>query len=213
MKNATVDLQEQFEEPAQQAETSRAGMWVFIATEVMFFGGLALAYTVGRLWYPHTFAAGSAKLNLFTGTFNSVILIVSSFVILLALQAFRRGARVSTLWFLIVTWFLGLVFLGIKGFEYRSEWQEHLVPGLNFNFAGFDAGPAQLFFFFYFVMTGLHAVHLIIGLGVLLVLIIWVVVRRSAANSMPLEITALYWHFVDVVWTFLFTLLYLLRHP
>ncbi len=213
MNIAAPALPKQFEDFEQKAETARAGMWVFIATEVMFFGGLILAYTVGRLWYPHAFAAGSARLNLPAGTFNSIILIFSSFVILLALQSFRRGARLPTLWFLAVTWFLGLVFLAIKGFEYRSEWQEHLVPGLDFRIAGLDLGPAQLFFFFYFVMTGLHAVHLMIGLGVIAVLFLWIVVRRNApANPMPLEIAALYWHFVDVVWVFLFTLLYLLRH-
>ncbi len=213
MNTPALALPEHFEDVEQKSETARAGMWVFIGTEVMFFGGLILAYTVGRLWYPHAFAAGSARLNLAAGTFNSIILVFSSFVFLLALQSFRRSARLATLWFLAVTWFLGIVFLGIKGFEYRSEWQEHLVPGLNFLFAGGDPGPGQLFFFFYFVMTGLHAVHLLIGLGVIAVLSLWIVVRRNApANPMPLEIAALYWHFVDVIWVFLFTLLYLLRH-
>jgi cytochrome c oxidase subunit III len=213
MKAAPYPLQQQFQEPIQQAESARAGMWVFIATEVMFFGGLILAYSVGRLWYPQAFAAASAKLNLVAGTFNTVILVGSSFVFLLAMQAFGRGARLTTIWWLAVTWFLGAVFLGTKGYEYLSEWREHLVPGAHFALPGVDQGQAQLFFFFYFVMTGLHAVHLLIGLGVIFVLTVWILVRRSVAgNPMPVEIAALYWHFVDVVWIILFTLLYLSRH-
>ena len=204
----------QFESLSHQQEVSILGMWVFLVTEILFFGGLFLTYTVYRHWYPSAFAAASHEMIVWAGTLNTVVLITSSLTMALAVHAAQAGERRTLIVFLVATMVLGCVFLGVKAFEYRTEFLERHIPGPGFKFEGEYAPQAQIFFSLYFTMTGLHALHMIIGLGVMAVMVWWswrgVITARY---SSPIEISGLYWHFVDIVWIFLFPLLYLVgRH-
>jgi cytochrome c oxidase subunit 3 len=198
----------------QQHTADSLGMWVFLLTEVMFFGGLFLGYTVYRSAYPQAFAEASHHLDIWLGSTNTAVLIASSLSMALAVHSAQTNERRGLIRFLLLTILLGLVFLGIKGTEYLHKFGEHLIPGANFVYSGPHAHQVQLFFSFYFGMTGLHAFHMIIGLG-LLAALIWQARRGrfSADYYVPVELIGLYWHFVDIVWIFLFPLLYLLgRH-
>jgi cytochrome c oxidase subunit III len=204
----------QFDDIGQQHEASWIGMWIFLATEVMFFGGMFLGYMVYRFSYPQAFADASNHLDVLLGSINTAVLICSSFTMALAVHSAESSNNRGLVRFLLLTIVLGLVFLGIKFFEYYIKFEEHLVPGSAFNYEGPLAGPAEIFFSFYFTMTGMHALHMIIGIGLLTALI--VKARRNRFSPYyytPVEITGLYWHFVDIVWIFLFPLLYLVgRH-
>lgn len=189
-------------------------MWVFLLTEIMFFGGMFLGYTVYRLLYPEAFAEGSHHLDVVLGGINTAVLIGSSLTMALAVHAAQVGERRQLIRFLAGTLGLGLVFLGIKAIEYAHKFEAHLVPGSRFVYEGPHAPQVQLFLSFYFGMTGMHALHMLIGIGLLSVLIrlAWRG-RFSPDYYTPVEMIGLYWHFVDVVWIFLFPLLYLLgRH-
>ena len=214
MSKAEAFRQHHFADVEQQHQASWLGMWVFLATEVMFFGGMFACYFVYRHWYPQAFAAASNHLDIWLGAINTAVLICSSFTMAMAVYSAETSRAKPLVRYLVLTIVLGLVFLGIKFFEYYSKFEEHLVPGSSFKFEESLAGPAEIFFSFYFAMTGMHAVHMIIGIGLLTVLIFKA--RRggfSAAYYTPVELTGLYWHFVDIVWIFLFPLLYLLgRH-
>lgn len=195
----------------QQHATNVLGMWVFLATEVMLFGGMFLAYTVYKSNYPAAFDQASLHQNLVAGSINTAILILSSLMMALAIRSAQISNLRGLVTFLALTAALGLMFLGIKGFEYYQHWVEHLVPGLRYDFPGPNANPAAIFFFLYFAMTGLHAVHLTIGVG--LVLFVLARARRGrylGAYFTPIELLGLYWHFVDVIWLFLFAILYLI---
>ena len=207
-------LKHHFDDLEQQREAATLGMWVFLATEVLFFGGLFAAYLVYRVWYPTTFGEASRNLHLTFGAINTVVLITSSLTMALAVEASAIGRRRSLILFLLVTMALGATFLVIKGFEYHHKWVEHLVPGPYFTFDGPDPIHAQIFFSLYFALTGLHALHMVIGLGILTVIVIMAVRGRFTAEwNTPVEISGLYWHFVDIIWIFLFPLLYLIdRH-
>lgn len=204
----------QFEDAGQQHHAAWLGMWVFLATEVMFFGGMFTGYAFYRSSYPGAFAAGSDRLDVLLGAINTAVLIGSSFTMALAVHAAEEGRRRAIVNCLLLTMLLGAVFLGIKSYEYYQKFVEHLVPGWDFRFeAPFDR-TAQIFFSFYFAMTGMHALHMIIGIGLLSVMA-WKARRGrfSAAYHTPVELTGLYWHFVDLIWIFLFPLLYLVgRH-
>jgi cytochrome c oxidase subunit 3 len=203
-------LAEQFDDLEQQHRAATFGMWIFLITEVMLFGGMFTAYTAYRFLYPGGFAEGSRHMDLLLGGINTAVLIVSSLTVALAMHAAQTGARGALQAFLGATGLLGLVFIGIKAVEYWQHYQEGLVPGLRFTFEGPLAKPVELFFLFYFMMTGIHAVHLTIGVGVVATLL--VMARRgkfSPAAHAPVEIAGLYWHFVDIVWLFLLPLLYL----
>jgi len=203
-----------FDSNEQQRESASLGMWVFLVTEVMFFGGLFLAYILYRWSWPAAFAAASHHLDVGLGTFNTAVLIGSSLTMALAVRAAQLGNRRSIAVFLVLTMILGSIFLGIKGYEYHHKYVEHLIPGAGFQFPGSEPGHSEMFFCLYFAMTGLHALHMIIGLGVLFVMLVLALRGRfSAAYYNPIECTGLYWHFVDIVWIFLFPLLYLIaRH-
>lgn len=203
----------QFDDAEQQFEASSLGMWVFLITEIMFFGGLFLGYAIYRSLYPEAFAEASRLLDYRLGALNTAVLICSSLTMVLAVRAAQLGQRRSLIVFLSLTILLGSVFLGNKAVEYAHKFHEHLLPGPSFGPEPPLANPrhSQLFFSFYFAMTGLHALHMIIGIGILVVLI--VMSRRgrfSPEYFSPVDITGLYWHFVDVVWIFLFPLLYLI---
>ncbi|MGA8222225.1 MAG: cytochrome c oxidase subunit 3 family protein [Candidatus Acidiferrales bacterium] len=203
----------QFEDMEQQHEAGNLGMWVFLVTEIMFFGGLFATYTVYRALHLEAFETGSRLLDIRFGATNTAVLIGSSLTMALAIHAAQAGKRKSQIiFYLISTMILGALFLGLKfTFEWHHDFVEHLVPGFGFAYAGPHAPGVEMFFCFYFFMTGLHALHMIIGLGVLTVLT--VMAARgwfSTEYYSPLEVSGLYWHFVDIVWIFLFPLLYLI---
>jgi cytochrome c oxidase subunit 3 len=203
----------------QQKEAGMVGMWIFLLTEVMFFGGLFLAYTVYRTTYPQGFLYGSHLLNVPLGGTNTVVLIVSSLTMAMAVYSSQKGDRKKLVGFLTITLILGLVFLVIKYFEYSSKIHDHLFPAASlYNPASSGPHgvpddlrqPVQVFLWIYFLMTGLHALHMIVGAGILITLIL--LARKgkfTRAYNSPVEISGLYWHFVDIVWIFLFPLLYL----
>ena len=189
-------------------------MWVFLLTEILFFGALFMIYTVYRVWYPSAFAAGSHHLDIPLGTINTAVLIASSLTMALAVHAAQLNSRKGILIFIALTMVLGGVFLGIKAVEYSHKFHEHLVPGPLFAFEAEFFRPAQIFFSLYFMMTGLHALHMIVGMGLMIWMLIWAY-DGTLGNGYysPVEIVGLYWHFVDIVWIFLFPLLYLIgRH-
>jgi cytochrome c oxidase subunit 3 len=195
-------------ENSRHGETVDLGMWAFLATEMLFFGSLLVAYTLYRATYPAVFRAGAHDMEFGLGTINTAVLLVSSVSMALADRAVRAGRTALGIGLLVATAGLGAVFLGIKGFEYHSKYVDHLIPGARFR-AG---GPPQLplFFSLYFAMTGLHALHMIMGLGAVL----WLIVRLrrgtlSATNAEPLAAVGLYWHFVDCIWVILYPLFYL----
>ena len=203
-------LQHHFVDMAQQYESAGLGMWLFLLTEIMFFGGVFAAYAVYRFLYFDAFVEGAAHLDVLLGSVNTLVLICSSLTMALAVHAAQTGRRRLLVLLLVGTIALGCVFLGIKGLEYHHKWLEGHVPGPSFHYAGARAAQVQLFFSFYFVMTGIHALHMVIGIGVMA----WLLVRAargafSAHYYAPVEMAGLYWHFVDIVWIFLFPLLYL----
>ena len=243
-------LQHHFGSLPQQKEAATLGMWVFLLTEVLFFGGLFLAYTLYRIWYFDAFAEASRTLSLYWGGLNTAVLIGSSLTMALAVRAAQTNKRKATVNWLIGTILLGAVFLGVKVIEYADKFEHHHVPGPNFVWAsehaaeGAPAGdhaepgattaaasqashaPArtmtpdqlqrttQIYFSLYFTMTGLHALHMIVGIGLMSV-ITWMAWKGKfdAEYYTPVEMSGLYWHFVDIVWIYLFPLLYLVeRH-
>jgi len=203
-------LAEQFDDLEQQHQAAAFGMWVFLITEVMLFGGMFTAYTWYRFVYAEGFTEGSRHMDLALGGINTGVLIVSSLTMALAVHAAQTGRRAALVRYLGLTILLGLVFLGIKAVEYWQHYREGLVPGIAFTFQGPLAKPVELFFLFYFILTGIHAIHLTIGVGVVSVLLVLAWRGRFSPEAHdPVEVTGLYWHFVDVVWIFLLPLLYL----
>ena len=187
-------------------------MWVFLATEVLFFGGMFVSYLVYRILYGGAFAEASREMNLVLGSINTGVLLCSSLTMALAVNAAQRNERRKSVIFLLITMVLGLSFLGIKGIEYAQKFREHLVPGVNFQFVGPNSNHVQMFFVLYFLLTGFHALHLTIGVGVLSVITAKAYRGRfSEAYYTPVEVSGLYWHFVDIVWIFLYPLLYLIK--
>jgi cytochrome c oxidase subunit 3 len=211
----TLALREQFDTEAQQKDASTLGMWVFLLTEIMFFGGMFMMYTVYRAVYPSVFGLASSTLNEIIGAANTAVLLCSSFTMVLAVRGAQLGKRRTVMLFLVLTIILGLAFLGIKGFEWNQKFQEHHVPGPSFHLEGTGLqGQAQLFFSLYFAMTGLHALHMILGCGLMLYLL-WKTYQGTYSPDYytPIDMGGLYWHFVDIIWIFLFPLLYLIdRH-
>jgi cytochrome c oxidase subunit 3 len=214
----TLALRVQFDTAEQQKDASTLGMWVFLITEIMFFGGMFAAYTIYRSWYPTVFAVASTSLSGPIGATNTCVLLFSSFTMVMAVRAGQLGHQRAIVWFLILTLVFGFAFLGIKGIEWKNKFEEHHIPGqAAFHLEGLppsEQGHAQLFFSLYFAMTGLHAMHMVVGAGILIVLILEARKGRYTADYYtPVDIGGLYWHFVDIIWIFLFPLLYLIdRH-
>jgi cytochrome c oxidase subunit 3 len=203
----------QFDDRTQQKDAVTLGMWAFLAQEVLFFGGLFTGYTVYRSYYPEAFIAGSHHLDIHWGGFNTAVLIASSLTMALAVNAAQNTKRSRLVGYLIATLFLGCVFLGVKVIEYSDKFRHHLIPGYDFQWDGAPAlaHSTEIFYSFYFVMTGMHALHMIIGVAVITPLIIMAIRGRFSKDYYaPIEMFGLYWHFVDIVWIFLFPLLYLL---
>lgn len=223
MYEASPNLAHQFEDLAQQKEAATLGMWAFLATELMFFGGALTAFVVYRTFYADAFREASREhMHIWAGTINTAVLLTSSLTVALSVYFASHGQRRALIVMLLATIALALVFLGVKAYEYTSEYNHHLVPGLNFEYPPhhfehperLTANPrnVELFFCFYFFLTGLHALHMIIGVGVFS--FITYKAWRGAYSSEyynPVECSGLYWHFVDLVWIFLFPLLYLLH--
>jgi cytochrome c oxidase subunit III len=204
-------LAHHFADIGQQFEAGTLGMWVFLVTEIMFFGGLFAAYAIYRHLYLAGFEEGSRLLNVRIGALNTAVLIGSSLTMALAVRAAQLNRRKALIVCLILTMILGVAFIGVKlNFEWRADYEEHLIPGFGFAHPGENAQAVELFFCFYFFMTSLHALHMVIGLGIMTVLV-WMASRGRFDDGYysPIEITGLYWHFVDIVWIFLFPLLYL----
>jgi cytochrome c oxidase subunit III len=212
-------LAHQFQDLDQQQETDTVGIWVFLVTEIMFFGGLFAGYTIYRYLYFAAFEGGSRVLDVRLGAVNTIVLLASSLTMALSVRSAQTGNRRAIVTFLIATVLLGSVFLGIKGVEYHQKFVEHVVPSLDWGPEGETLAKlasgglehAEMYFIFYFAMTGLHALHMIIGVGLLL----WLILRTrkgvfTGGYFAPVEVVGLYWHFVDIVWIFLFPLLYLI---
>ena len=230
------ELLHHFDTANQQREAASFGMWLFLVTEVMFFGGLFAAYLLYRNWYYEAFAAASNTGSILLGTVNTVVLICSSLTMAMAVWASQKKYRQMLCFFIVATIVLGAVFLGIKGVEYKKKWDDHHIPG-NFMGRSFDtsefehpkpdehghvgkalshdmAEKAQIYFGLYFAMTGMHAIHMIIGMGIMVFLLgnAWKGAYTTGHHTM-IENFGLYWHFVDIVWIYLFPLLYLIsRH-
>ena len=212
-------LAHQFEDLDQQQDADTFGIWLFLVTEIMFFGGLFASYAIYRYFYFSAFEGGSHILDARIGAANTMVLLASSLTMALSVHSARSENRRALVLYLIATMILGSVFLGVKAYEYNQKFVEHVVPGLDWapqgevlaHLAPGGVQHGQLFFIFYFAMTGLHAIHMVIGLGLLL----WLVLRARKGSFThsyfaPVEVVGLYWHFVDIVWIFLFPLLYLI---
>ena len=204
----------------QQFDSATFGMWVFLLTEIMFFGGMFGAYTVYRSMYPEAFATTSNFMNPAFGAANTAVLIVSSLTMALAVRAAHLGQQKLLQLMLVLTMIFGAAFLVIKGFEYHEHWVDGKVPLFpgHWVWDGPLAPPqfahqAQILFCFYFFMTGFHAIHMLVGLGIMTTILM--MARKGAFGPSyytPVEVSGLYWHFVDIVWIFLFPLLYLIGH-
>jgi cytochrome c oxidase subunit 3 len=204
-------LEHHFSTPQQQAESAKLGMWVFLLTEILLFGGLFLAYAVYRSWHPEMFYNAHLFLDRELGTFNTVVLIISSLTMALAIRSMQLGKRKQTIWMLVATLALAAVFLVVKYFEYSHKIHLGQLPGKFYTFDGIEGNNPHVFFSVYFLMTGLHGIHVIGGMFA----IGWVLRRTirhdfSSAYYTPIEMTGLYWHLVDLVWIFLFPLFYLI---
>ncbi|HMG35297.1 MAG TPA: cytochrome c oxidase subunit 3 family protein [Blastocatellia bacterium] len=205
-------LAHHFDSVEQQREAGTLGMWAFLVTEILFFGGMFMAYILYRTKDPVSFAAASHHLEWPIGAFNTGVLILSSLTMALAVYFSQTGNRRMLILCLILTMILGATFLGVKSYEYHEKYTGHLIPGFNFRWEGpGQANHVEMFYFLYFAMTGVHALHMIVGLGIMTVIttMAWRG-RFTEEYHSPVEISGLYWHFVDIVWIFLFPLLYLL---
>jgi cytochrome c oxidase subunit 3 len=208
--SGTAALAPQFDDPEQQRSAANLGIWIFLATEVLFFGVLFAAYAITRVRFPQAFAAASRLTNVELAGINTAVLLTSSLTMALAVHAAKQGARRALIGWLWLTVALGAAFLAIKAVEYRIDYLEQLVPSLAFAYAGPQADQVEVFFYLYFFITGVHALHVLIGIGCIAV--IAVMASRGAFSPSyftPVDVTGLYWHLVDIIWLFVFPMLYL----
>jgi cytochrome c oxidase subunit 3 len=194
----------------QQKESAKLGMWVFLVTEVLLFGGLFVAYSIYRAWNPDLFFNAHTHLSLLSGTTNTVVLITSSVTVALAIHYIRLNNKKAALINLSITLALAAVFLVIKYFEYAHKFHLGQLPGKYYTYTGIEGSNPHVFFSIYFLMTGLHGFHVLCGIGV----IGWMIKRTARGDFSPeyytpIEMTGLYWHLVDMIWIFLFPLFYL----
>jgi cytochrome c oxidase subunit 3 len=210
MPSEVIRPEQQYASLAQQGETAQLGMWVFLATETMFFGALIFTYYLYRIGYPAEVAHAGKDAVLWCGSVNLGLLLTSSLTMVLAINAAAQGRRREAVRWLLATAGLGAIFLGIKGLEYYIDYDDQVVPAINFIMKPGEAPSGELFWVYYFIATGLHALHMSIGIG--LVLYMTVQVHRgkvSPAYYAPIEVVGLYWSFVDTVWVFLYPTIYL----
>jgi cytochrome c oxidase subunit 3 len=207
---SVLQLREQFSTPEQQRETATAGMWIFLMSEVLLFGALFTAFTMYRISRPHAFDLGSKDMEVILGSLNTAVLICSSYTMALAVHSAETGRQNRLMFFLLLTMVIGTIFIGIKFTEYYLHYQDHKVPGFWFEEHASGAANIQMFFVFYFIMTGLHAIHMLIGIGILAVLFLRALAGRfSAEYHSPVDFGGLYWHFIDIVWVFLYAIFYI----
>jgi cytochrome c oxidase subunit III len=209
-----VEVEMQYGNAAHQASTAVDGTWLFLATELLFFGGLFLVWTVYRIWHPVGYAEATAHTNLVIGSINTALLLCSSLTFTLALGFTRHGDNRMLGRLALLTALLGVAFLVLKGFEWREDFAEHLFPGPGFAISGPNSGPAEIFYSFYFVATGLHGMHMVVGIF----LVGWIAMRASRGAFSPVwytpvEVVGLYWSFVDLIWLILYPLIYLQGRP
>ena len=201
-----------FEEAPHQRESAIFGMWIFLATEVLFFGGLFTGYMVYRFSHWQAFAEAGRHQEWYLGCLNTAVLLLSGFTMALAVDFARARRRLALLGLYAVTWMLGAAFLGIETYEYHTKFVKHLVPGSGFHFTGSDPASSQLFFVLYFTMTGMHMFHMFVGLMLILFFGGWTLLSPQALRKPNcFEVLGLYWAFVDIVWLFLFPLFYLVN--
>ena len=211
-------LKHHFDNLEQQHASERLGMWMFLATEVLFFAGLFASYTIYRMLYPVEFEVASSHLDRVFATVNTILLVTSSLTMTFAIRSAKLGDRASLIRNLLITAALGTGFMVVKGFEYAQDFDEGLLPGTYFSPTlkaemsekGLDTGKVQLFLCFYYIMTGIHGIHLIIGIGCVL----WLALEAKMGNIPPenystVDVVSLYWHLVDAIWLFLMPILYL----
>jgi cytochrome c oxidase subunit 3 len=209
--NQSNHLQLQFADIEQQKESAKLGMWLFLLTEILLFGGLFVAYAIYRAWYPDLFFNAHKVLDVGLGALNTVVLISSSLTMALAIRSIQLNRTRASMRLLLITLLLAGVFLVVKYFEYSHKFDLGQLPGRFYTFEGIEGNNPHIFFSIYFMMTGLHGVHVIGGIGV----IAWLAKRTargdfSAEYYTPVEMTGLYWHLVDLIWIFLFPLLNLI---
>ncbi len=205
----SLALREQFGTPQQQRDTSTVGMWVFLATEVMFFGGLFAGYAAYRMYYTQGFLEGSRDMTLLIGSVNTAVLFTSCLTMSLAVKSISQGKQARTYWLLITTAAIGMVFLALKFTEYYLHYQDRKVPGIWFESSKPQSSGEELFMVYYFAMTGLHVIHLSIGIGVAVTMAVRTALGRfNARYHTPIEVLSLFWHFVDIIWSFLFAIFY-----
>jgi cytochrome c oxidase subunit III len=204
-------LQHHFSEMNQQAEASKIGMWLFLVTEILLFGGLFVGYGIMHMRHPEAFREAHHHLDRVMGALNTVVLLISSFTMVMAVWAASMSKKKLLIWMLVLTLICAGIFLVVKYFEYSHKFHDGLLPGKFYTHQG-DTVPGQfLFFSFYFMMTGLHGLHVLLGM----VAIGWVLVRAikghfSSAYYGPVDLVGLYWHLVDMIWIYVFPLMYLL---
>ena len=204
-------LQHHFSAPIQQHESAKLGMWLFLLTEVLLFGGLFLAYSVFRAWNPEMFYNAHIHLDRILGSINTVVLITSSVTMALAIRSMQLDRKKHTIWFLVVTLLLAATFLVIKYFEYSHKFHLGQLPGRFYTFTGIEGTNPHIFFSIYFAMTGLHGIHVLAGMSVISGILYKTIKNTySSAYYTPIEMTGLYWHLVDLIWIYLFPLLYLI---
>jgi cytochrome c oxidase subunit III len=210
MASTIAPVAPQFDDAAQQRDASNLGIWIFLATEILFFGVLFAAYTITRTQHPAAFAAGSRLTDLPLASINTALLLTSSLTMALGVHAAQSGARRAIVGWLSLTVALGVTFLVLKGLEYHVDYVNHLVPTLDFSYSGAQADQVELFFYLYFVITGIHALH--VTVGVVVISVIAFMASKNAFSSeyfTPVDVTGLYWHLVDIIWLFVYPLMYL----
>ncbi len=204
-------LAHHFVDSEQQFDSAKFGMWVFLVTEILFFGGLFVAYIIYRAWNPDLYFLAAKELDTVMGGVNTLVLIGSSLTMALAIRSAQLNQQRNIIVYLLITIGLAMTFMVIKYFEYTHKFDMGIFPGEYYTYDGIDHPKAAIFFSIYYMMTGLHGIHVIIGVGLMVYLLIKV--RQNAYNAeyyTPIEITGLYWHLVDIIWIFLFPLLYLI---
>ncbi len=208
---STHHVAHHFESQVQEYESAKLGVWLFLVTEILLFGGLFVTYIVYRALYPEMFHEASKYLNRPMGSLNTIVLICSSFTMAMAVQKTKTEETQKAIRYLAITLVCAVTFMIVKYFEYSHKIHEGLLPGSHFNFEAIHHVKAPLFFSLYFMMTGLHGIHVLAGMG----LILWVLVRSKLGHFdktyvAPVELTGIYWHLVDLIWIYLFPLLYLI---
>jgi cytochrome c oxidase subunit III len=210
LASESLALREHFSTPQQQRDTSTVGMWIFLATEVLFFGALFVGYGAYRMYYTQGFLEGSREMTLTIGAINTAVLFTSCLTMSLAVRSISQGKQLRAYALLLTTAAIGLIFIALKFTEYYLHYLDHKVPGIWFESNKPYAGAEELFLIYYFVMTGLHVIHLTIGVGVTLVMAARTAMGRfTAAWYTPVEMTSIFWHFVDIIWCFLFAIFYI----